>query len=535
MSSSTDGMGRAHLAHKRSSREDDGPPAFAPGSSARIKAVTVAAPVMTAASESAPVRSLFRSLEKRRVRYCHWKSNVRLAGTLAGSEDIDVLVDPAQAGLLQKAIADNGFKLTVTKTGSGHPAVFHALALDEARGALVDLHAYHQLVSGDSLVKSYHFPVEEALLAGVTRQSEVKVPDPSAELVLFLLRILLKHRSLIELLKVNRNFAKSCQELAWLVARSDVAKADATCRTWFPTLSVTVTEMIACVADPRLVLRRAWLGMRIDRDLQRLRRLGRVSALVARLGRIARSKALRSRRRHERCLLSGGAWISFTGPKGAGKSTLAGLVGKALGRHLDVLVVHAGRPPLTVLSAAARLILFPAARAIPSLSLKEREDPLRRDERRYSTVYVIHKLLVARDRRRLLTRVSRAVTTGTIVISDRCPSTNYTGFDGSAFDDVAVERASSKFQRWLMEKERLIYRNLPKPRLVIKLAVDLPIALQRDRQRVKRGGPAPQAIYRRWKWESEAEFDGTRVALVDGGGTLEKTLLHCVKEAWSVL
>lgn len=485
--------------------------------------------------ESVPVRAFFRSLDEQQVRYCHWKSNIRLEGTLAGSEDIDLLVDPTEACLLQKAIADNGFKLTVVKTGSGHPAVFHALALDRARGALVDLHAYHQLVSGDSLVKSYRLAVEEQLLAGVARQDDVSVPAPSAELVLFLLRILLKHTSIIEVRKVNRNFAKSCEELSWLLARSDVAEADAICRSWFSTLSVSVAEMIACVADPRPVLRRICLGLRIDWDLRRLRRIGHLSALIARTRRVARDLAVRSRRRHERCLLSGGAWIAFTGPKGTGKTTLAALVGKALGRHLDVWVVHPGRPPPSLLSLASKLLLAPLARVIPSVGPHENEDPLKREERRYSTLYVIHKLLLARDRRLLLTQVLRAVTAGTIVVSDRCPATNFTGIDGSAFDDLAVERASSRLQRRLMEKERAIYRSLPVPRLVVKLTAELPVTLQRDRDRKKRGGPAPKALLRRWELESAAEFHGSRVTLVDASGTLEQTRLRCVEEAWSAL
>lgn len=523
------------MKQERFSKSDQSVRTPAPELTAKTKAVAEPAPAITS-YESAPIRAFFSSLDERRVRYCHWKSNIRLAGTLAGSEDIDLLVHPAEACLLQKSIADKGFKLTVAKTGSGHPAVFHALALDEARGALVDLHAYHQLVSGDSLVKSYRFPVEEQLLANVVRQSEVNVPLPSAELVLFVLRILLKHTSLIEVRKVNRNsFAKSREELSWLLARSDVAEADAICRSWFPTLSVSVAEMIAGVADPRLVLRRIRLGLQIDWDLRRLRRLGRISALLARTRRVARDVTLRSRRRHERCLLSGGAWIAFAGPKGTGKTTIAGLVSKALGRHLDVWVVHPGKPPPSLLSLAAKLLLVPAARAIPSVSFKENEDPLKRGERRYSMLYVLYKLLLARDRQRLLTRVMRAVTAGTIVISDRCPATNYTGIDGSAFDDLAVERAPSQLQRRLMEKERLIYRSLPRPRLVVKLAAELPVVLQRDRERNKRGGPVPKAIHRRWELESQAEFDGSRVVLVDAGGTLDGTRLRCVEEAWSAL
>ena len=45
-------------------------------------------------NERVAIRGLFDSLERKDARYCHWKSNVRLDGTLAGAEDIDLLVDP---------------------------------------------------------------------------------------------------------------------------------------------------------------------------------------------------------------------------------------------------------------------------------------------------------------------------------------------------------------------------------------------------------------------------------------------------------
>ena len=97
---------------------------------------------------------LFAELEREGVRYCHWKSNIRLDQTLSGQTDIDLLVHPADAHAFQRIINACGFKLTVSRMGVGHPGVFHALAWDLDSGRLLDLHAYHQLVSGDSLVKS---------------------------------------------------------------------------------------------------------------------------------------------------------------------------------------------------------------------------------------------------------------------------------------------------------------------------------------------------------------------------------------------
>src|SRR3546814_18597198 len=76
--------------------------------------------------------------------------------------------------------------------------------------------------------------MERYVLDTACRQAGVRVPRPAAELALFVLRIVLKHLSPIEILKTNRNYAKVSEELAWLLARSDRAAAAALCTAWFP-------------------------------------------------------------------------------------------------------------------------------------------------------------------------------------------------------------------------------------------------------------------------------------------------------------
>lgn len=156
-----------------------------------------------------PICKLFDALEMRRVRYCHWKSNIRLEQTLAGTQDIDLLVDRRDAQVFHAILVKIGFKFAESHAGVGHPGVFHALALDESTAELVDLHAHYQIVSGDSLVKNYRLPIEDLLLSRTRHLHGVKVPAAEVELLLFLLRIALKHVSPIEILKVNLQDRKS--------------------------------------------------------------------------------------------------------------------------------------------------------------------------------------------------------------------------------------------------------------------------------------------------------------------------------------
>ncbi|WP_340268407.1 AAA family ATPase [Sphingobium mellinum] len=477
---------------------------------------------------------LFAELDRQGIRYCHWKSNIRLDKTLCGREDIDLLVHPSDADAFQHVINQCGFKLAISRPGAGHAGVFHALAWDPHIGRLLDLHTYHQLVSGDSFVKSFRFPVEEDLLARTSLLMDVRVPHPTSELVLFLLRILLKHISIVETVKVNGHFDECRDELAWLLERSDIHEAAALCEDWFPSVRIPVQRMIDCIASGT-VAQRVAMGMKVAWELRHQRRLGHVATGFSRIVRVGKHYAMRIRSRRNLSLLSGGAWIALVGPKGTGKSTLAKQVAQKLGKNLDVTTIHLGKPPVTWLSFLPRLFVPAVRKALPDERLSEYQKPERRAERRYSTIFVIGKLLVAHDRRRLLTRSMRMISSGTIVISDRCPATNATGLDGSAFDDLSITQASSSFQRWLMEWERSIYRNLPKPRLVLKLSVPIATAIERDLARCKPGGPDPAAIRRRWTLESEAEFAKSAVCVIDTGGDLEETVQTATTRVWQSL
>jgi hypothetical protein len=140
-----------------------------------------------------PLATLIAALDRAGIRYCHWKSNVRLPETLAGGEDIDLLVDRRDAPAFTAALSGAGFKLANSAANLGHPGVFHAFALDAPAGRLVHLHGCFQVVSGDSLVKSYRLPLEDALLAGSRRSMGVSVPSPEVELALFALRVAQAH------------------------------------------------------------------------------------------------------------------------------------------------------------------------------------------------------------------------------------------------------------------------------------------------------------------------------------------------------
>jgi len=487
-------------------------------------------------SSKAAILSLFNSLEQKGIRYCHWKSNIRLEATFAAAEDIDLLVDQRDAGLFHAVLLENGFKLTQSRSGTGHPGVFHALGLDEASAELVHVHAYFQIVSGDSLVKNYRLPIERLLLEQTRYLHGVRVPTPEAELVLFALRIALKHTGPIEILMANRRYRTVSRELSWLREAANAGRAEALCAAWFPSIDrPLLRQLLNAIEAEHAVVRRIVLGWRVARRLRGLRRLSPMLGAISRLRRVLSLLVKRFRRRGDLVLQTGGMIVALVGPKATGKSTIGHLLTTRLGLHLDVLPIHAGKPPATPLTLLPRL-LVPAARLLFS---KERageyEKPERRREKQYSLLYILRMTLLAYDRRRLLGRALRAATAGSVVISDRYPSERAGAIDSCCFDEAALANCSSPLKRWLMKQERALYKRMPKPGLLLRLEAPIETTIERDARRVKQGGPDAAAVRRRRELESRSEFSGTPVIRIDTSRPLDETVRTVIGAVWSAL
>jgi thymidylate kinase len=482
------------------------------------------------------IRRLLAALDRAGVRYCHWKSNIRLQDSLAGKTDLDLLVDRRDAAAFQAVLLESGFRLTTRTNGGGHPGVFHAFAPDMQEGDLIHLHAYFQIVTGDSLVKNYRFPFEEVLLTGTRRLHGVPVPAPEAELVLFTLRIALKHTSLIEVLLVRRYYEGVPRELAWLRAAADQRGAEVLWQTWFPSAPVELfRELIDAIAEPSAMARRIRLGRRLARHLRGWRRHGPLASTASRSARFAELFLSRLRGRRGLIPVTSGLVIAFVGPKASGKSTLSNATAKWLGKHFEVQSVHVGKPPVTALSFLPRMMLPLARQLLPGERSSEYERPERREKQRYSLLHVMRSAIVAHDRRLLIRRAWLRAVAGAIILADRYPSAKFGTIDGSRFDDVALAECGPGFKRWLMRRERAAYAGLPRPDLVIRLVAPIETTIRRDAERVKDDGPDAAAVERRRRMETETEFPGCTVITIDTDRPLEETKKMVMQAVWEAI
>src|SRR2546427_9032240 len=161
------------------------------------------------------LRALFESLGRAGVRYCHWKSNWRLPETLRGETDLDLLVHRADMSRFLSVAGALGFK---PGSGEDHPSVCHCYGCDDESGRLFDLHVYYRIITGGT-IKGYHLPVEDMLLGGARpTEGGGYVPEPAAELGLFVIRKSLDYAVAIEAL-IPREWKAAAAELRCLMSQ----------------------------------------------------------------------------------------------------------------------------------------------------------------------------------------------------------------------------------------------------------------------------------------------------------------------------
>lgn len=487
------------------------------------------------------VSSLIDRLNDSSVRYCHWKSNWILSETLEGKTDLDLLVHRQDAASYRRILQDLGFRPALEDGGAPFPSVEHHHALDDASGTLVHVHSYYRVISGGSLVKNYHLPLEEMLLRQVGSNGAVRVPSRGAELIVFVLRMSLKHATLAELVLVKRDWANVRRETEWLVTDEARAEAEALLPVWLPAFDAKLFEAaLDALGAPASVGRRVLLGRRVRAELRPYARSGRLRAWLAEVRAFGGKAFHRSRGSRKKLRpAGGGAVIAFVGPEATGKSTLLTAVEEWLGAHFTVSYVHAGKPPSTFLTFAPNLLL-PALRSLVpgqrSTSVHASQVALDGEERApkpFPLLFGIRAVFLAHDRRALLTSAYAAAANGAIILSDRYPSVDRGALDGAQLGHDHGPVSGGAVRRRLAAVEARLYRDIPPPDLVVYLTAPLEVALERNRSR---GKSEPEGyLLSRHTRSSSLEFDRTVIRRVDTDRPLDEVSAEVRRIVWGAL
>jgi thymidylate kinase len=154
-------------------------------------------------------------------------------------------------------------------------------------------------------------------------------------------------------------------------------------------------------------------------------------------------------------------------------------------------------------------------------------------KRAYPFIFAVRSVLLAYDRRVLLTRAFARAANGRIVLCDRYPSSENGATDSPQLTHLTLPPGRFPARRLLARLEATLYRGIPPADLVLSLRVPMEVALVRNRQRGKE--EPEEYVRRRHARASAASFGTAPVHVIHTNGTLDSTILEVKRAIWAAL
>jgi len=479
---------------------------------------------------------LLTILRTERVVFCHWKSNNLLNKSARGDTDLDLLVRRSDVQRFVEVLYRLGFKETRGLAAEKQvPGIVSYFGYDADSGKIINVHAHYQLILGHDNTKNYRLPLDEAFLETAVQEGQFLIPAPEFEFIIFVFRMVLKHSTWDALLGRQGTLAEpERQELQYLQDRISPDIVKEYLIKYLFLIDTTLFE--DCIQSLRLDAN-SWQKIKTGQKLQailethsrRTKFLNSIIKLMRRFNTIIQGRVFRNVPKKR--LVSGGAVISLVGGDGAGKSTAIEELFNWFSKDFDTKKVHMGKPPRSLFTLAIDVLLRLG---------RETGNILKQDWTVQSvtnpnipglliSLMLLRHVFTARDRYRIYVKMRRFAINGGLVISDRWYLPNICLMDGPKIRQGLGKDQNKRFLRFLMKTEEKYYVRMKAPDLLIVLKVDPEIAVQR------RKGDDIAAVRMRCQEIWEANWDGTRPAIIDANRPKEKVILDVKTAVWSFL
>lgn len=495
------------------------------------------------------IQELFQTLNESAVRYCHWKSNLRLLSGLYGRTDLDLLVDPANSQTFRQILAEHDIKRMLAPPGKRYPGLEDYLGMDQNSGRLFHLHVHYRLVLGEQFVKNYGLPLEQVFLNSTYNHYGVMIPTPELELIVLVIRALLKYRDR-DVVKDVLNIRSPgipihiMAEFHWLLEQTSIREVAAVLDDLAGVLPVPAHLIIKFLNVITVNARsgRELLGLRqeVRRALagqQRLNRLGATLTYFQELWR-RRNSFLRFRPTQKMTWPDGGLLVALIGIDGAGKTTLCHELVEWLGEKTEVTFYYLGskQPSLTTKWSYPVFRASRRGHRVIANQVGERNPISKAAAAVRDTLLYSHYLLTGYDRYRRYVAGKQRAAQGAIVVFDRYPLE--APLDGPQIRILAKDkhgRLSGRLGRVFARLEQRLYRKIPMPDLLFVLELAPDISLLRkpdhDRQAIEEKHVVLHRLLSRIKAEANLRY----VMTIDATFPKDEVLQQIKEALWGVV
>ncbi len=473
------------------------------------------------------VAELCLELDRAGVVYCHWKSNNALDRSASGENDLDLLIARPDISRFTEILCRLGFKEVQAPATKQVPGILNYYGHEPSCNHLVHVHAHYQLIVGHDMTKNYHLPIERPYLASRREEGIFPVPTAEWELILLIVRMVLKHCTWDTILaRQGRLKSGERRELDYLLSRAAWHTVEQHLAEHVEMLDGEFLKQCLEALAPQ-----ASFGARVSAGRALQRRLAGQAVMpvwhdvTLKITRRVTRK-IRSRigvAANKKRFAQGGAVIAVVGGDGAGKSTSIESLYAWLAGDFATQTFHLGKPrwSLTtgVIRAAGKLLSYlPAtakADAPPSIGL------------------LLRKWTLARDRYRCYLRARRFASTGGVSICDRFPLATVEVMDGASARRLAGDRSLGQVAEWLIAGEETFYRRMITPEILVGLKLDPEVAVARalDRDACEDA----EAVRMRNQALWNANWSGVPLQVVDAGQSKSAVLAQLKRVIWSNL
>jgi thymidylate kinase len=447
------------------------------------------------------------SLAENKIDYCHWKSNSFLNKTAGGDNDLDLLISRSHAQQFTEILFSLGFKEALIPKDEELPGVRDYYGHDQTTGRLVHVHAHFQLVMGNDLSKNYRLPLEKEYLNSCAQSGLFRVPAPEFELVILVIRMVLKHSTWDSILMRHGSLSPSERhELEDLSTKDNLAKVGAVLN-FIPGLSRDLFNLcLESLQHGCSFLKRVRAGGKLQKVLRFSARRPHLIDVTLKFSRriwqpiLQRGFGIKQKNK----FASGGLFIVICGGDGAGKTTVIDELNKWLSKKFEVKKLHMGKPAWSWMTIFIRGVL----KAGTLLHFYRFEgDVYEETQLPHGLPWFIRAVCTARDRYLTYLRARRYSSNGSIVLCDRYSLPGFMNMDGPQCESaLANVKKQNRLLKYLAGREFYYYQQIQLPDLLIVLKVDPEVAVRRKAEETEVSVRARSAEVWGLGWEKLSAF-----------------------------
>lgn len=497
------------------------------------------------------LRDIFDQLNRDQIRYCHWKSNIRLKEALNGETDLDLLVDWEQSADFERILLQHGVKRILAEPGRRYPSLEDYLGYDPESGKLFHLHIHYQLVLGEQFVKNYRIPVESRYLDAVITRFGVRVPSPEYELIILSVRALLKYRDRdvikdtfsIRYPGIPAHILDEIKHLHNQTTEDDIEQALSSVFDMLP--GDVIQEFLQVVLEsPRSGIKFYALRRRLRKALGEYQRYSRGKArlIYFRESWQRRNSFFVRKTKGKMTFAKGGLSMALIGVDGAGKTTLHQQIIAWLNWKMDIQGYYLGSKEPSKQSEILYLVFRMFRRSQRSLTTRFGDDNILARWLEHGKWYFLHAhhAAIGKDRYKRYQYGTTRVLNGSTVVYDRFPlelissGSDYRLLDGPQGPDLGSSLPGFLSKR-LISRELEYYRMMHLPDYLIVLDVDPEISIQRKPDHSKETVTAKSRAINHLLASNGFSNHRARIVHIDANLPLEQVLDNLKTSIWGIL